>query len=372
MKYLSKRFIEASKILFIISVLIILSTFTVSAETYSDNVIPVMTSANTPSGEVSASSTHPNYTGYPWKAFNGNKVHYDNDYQGWIASDTSGWIQYHFSSAKTITKYVLYDCVMDVNQRSIAAPKDWTFEGSNDGINWTILHAVTNQTSCDSYTWNTNCNRSYCTTAFTFSNNTAYTYYRLNITSNNGFDLLYLNELEMMEAAITLPDAPANLTAIAGDSQVSLSWTASTGAESYNIKRATTSGGAYSTVASNIYTNSYTDTGLTNGTTYYYVVTAVNSAGESANSNEASATPQAPGGNKAILLITMTNGTEKEYDLSMSEVNAFISWYDSRAGGTGKAYYTINKSFNKGPFISRKDNIVFDKVLTFEVNEYSE
>ena len=76
--------------------------------------------------------------------------------------------------------------------------------------------------------------------------------------------------------------------------------------------------------------------------------------------------------NKAILVITMVNGSEKEYELTMSEVNAFTDWYDARTSGSGKAYYTINKSFNKGPFISRKDNIVFDKIMTFEVMEYAE
>ena len=70
-----------------------------------------------------------------------------------------------------------------------------------------------------------------------------------------------------------------------------LSWTASSGAASYNVKRSTTSGGPYTTIASPT-TTSYTDTGLTNGTTYYYVVSAVNAAGESANSTQASATPQ--------------------------------------------------------------------------------
>jgi hypothetical protein len=90
------------------------------------------------------------------------------------------------------------------------------------------------------------------------------------------------------------PAAPTNLGASAGDSQVSLSWTASTGATSYNIKRATTTGGPYTTVKSGNTTTSYTDTGLTNGTKYFYVVTAVNLGGESGSSNEASATPSAP------------------------------------------------------------------------------
>ena len=78
-----------------------------------------------------------------------------------------------------------------------------------------------------------------------------------------------------------------------GDSQVSLTWNTSAGAESYNVHRFTSSGGPYTTIATGVTANSYTDTGLTNDTTYYYVVSAVNFYGESADSNEADATPQA-------------------------------------------------------------------------------
>ena len=88
------------------------------------------------------------------------------------------------------------------------------------------------------------------------------------------------------------PRAPVGLTATAGDTQASLTWTASSGATSYHIKRSTTTGGPY-TVVSNPTATNYTDTGLTDGTKYYYAVSAVNSAGESANSVEASATPTA-------------------------------------------------------------------------------
>jgi hypothetical protein len=94
------------------------------------------------------------------------------------------------------------------------------------------------------------------------------------------------------KAAPTPPAAPLNLTATGGSQQVSLAWTASTGATSYNVKRAATNGGPYTTVASPAGT-SYTDTTVTDGTTYYYVVTAVSASGESANSNQASATPSA-------------------------------------------------------------------------------
>jgi fibronectin type 3 domain-containing protein len=88
------------------------------------------------------------------------------------------------------------------------------------------------------------------------------------------------------------PAAPTGLTATPGNTQVALAWNASSGATSYNVKRATVSGGPYAIVASPTST-SYTDSGLTNGTTYYYVVSAVNTGGESAASSQVSATPQA-------------------------------------------------------------------------------
>jgi fibronectin type 3 domain-containing protein len=88
------------------------------------------------------------------------------------------------------------------------------------------------------------------------------------------------------------PPSPTGLTATSGNAQVVLSWTASSGATSYKVKRAAVTGGPYTTIGSPTST-SYTDSGLTNGTTYYYVVTAVNSAGESGNSPEVNATPHA-------------------------------------------------------------------------------
>jgi fibronectin type 3 domain-containing protein len=91
-------------------------------------------------------------------------------------------------------------------------------------------------------------------------------------------------------AQATIPAAPTGLQATAGNAQVSLSWSASTGATSYHLKRATTTGGPYTQIAAPTVTT-FTDSALTNGTTYYYVVSALNSAGESANSAQASATP---------------------------------------------------------------------------------
>jgi len=89
--------------------------------------------------------------------------------------------------------------------------------------------------------------------------------------------------------------APASLNAVAGDGQVALSWPASAAASGYTVQRGPLSGGPYVAVACPAST-SYTDTGLSNGTQYAYVVTATytsgpNAGGASASSPEALATP---------------------------------------------------------------------------------
>ena len=87
------------------------------------------------------------------------------------------------------------------------------------------------------------------------------------------------------------PEAPIALAATGGNLQISLSWTASPSAASYNVYRSASSGGPYTLVATGVIPSSYTDVGLSGSTTYYYVVTGVNSVGESVYSNEASAAP---------------------------------------------------------------------------------
>ena len=181
----------------------------------------------------------------------------------------------------------------------------------------------------------------------------------------------YYSKNEEYTPTIVLTQAPANLIASAGNSIVDLFWDAVSGADSYTVKRSLTEGGPYTVIADGVTDTTYSDTDVVNGTTYYYVVTAVSADGESENSNEASATPQASmTTGKALLVITMTNGLEKEYDMQMSEVNNFIDWYDSKAAGNGQGYYTISKTFNLGPFMNRTDYLTFDKIQNFEVMQY--
>jgi hypothetical protein len=127
------------------------------------------------------------------------------------------------------------------------------------------------------------------------------------------------------------PAAPTGVSATAGNQQVGLTWNVSSGASSYNVKRASASGGPYTQIANATVTND-TDTGLTNGTTYYYVVTAVNSAGESGNSSQVSATPAAAPG--APTGLTATAGNQQ----------VSLAW-NASAGATS---YNLKRSTTSG------------------------
>ncbi|HLZ11188.1 MAG TPA: glycoside hydrolase family 44 protein [Candidatus Acidoferrum sp.] len=105
------------------------------------------------------------------------------------------------------------------------------------------------------------------------------------------------NEVSATPAIPSLA-APSALTATPGDTEVALTWTAVPAATSYDVKRSTTVGAETQLAATT--TNAFTDTGVTNGTKYYYVVTALNGATESGNSPEANATPAAVAANVTI------------------------------------------------------------------------
>ena len=97
-----------------------------------------------------------------------------------------------------------------------------------------------------------------------------------------------------VSAATLLPPAPVTpvgLVAVPGNGKINLSWLASSGASSYTLKCGTSSGNETTLASTTGIT--YTNTGLADGTTYFYVVSAVNSGGEGSNSSEVSATPLA-------------------------------------------------------------------------------
>jgi len=142
--------------------------------------------------------------------------------------------------------------------------------------------------------------------------------------------------IEVLTAG-TIPPTPTGVSATPGAGKVTLGWTASSGATSYNVYRSTSSGGEGTTAyASGITTTSYTDTGVTGGTPYYYKVAAVNAAGTSSESSEVTATPTSGSlpPNTAVLQINAGGGA----------VSPFVADEYFSAGNEFSSTATINTS----------------------------
>jgi len=134
-------------------------------------------------------------------------------------------------------------------------------------------------------------------------------------------------------SGFTMENLEPNLTATGSTSKIDLTWDAVDKATSYTIKRSTTGGGSYTTIASDIAETSYTDTDVTSGITYYYIVTAVNTGTEITDSNEASAEPtadQTPPTTEAKLKVVLE--VAESLRLSVDDdlnVNTQMAWSSS-------------------------------------------
>lgn len=132
------------------------------------------------------------------------------------------------------------------------------------------------------------------------------------------------------------PAVPSGLTAtvVASGAQATLSWNAAMGAAGYNVKCSTVSGGPYNTVASGLDAVNYACTGLTPGVVYYYAISAIDAAGESANSSQAvidlSSVPSQPMppsgfnatvGNAQVALAWNPSAVATGYNLKRSAAN---------------------------------------------------
>jgi fibronectin type 3 domain-containing protein len=138
----------------------------------------------------------------------------------------------------------------------------------------------------------------------------------------------------------TPPASPTGLVATPGNVQVSLNWGTVNGATSYNVKRSTVSGGPYATIASP--TNStFTDSTVTNGAEYYYVVSAVNTGGESSNSSEVNATPLQPATSPTAPTGLTASAGNASVSLLWTPVTSANSYNVKRSTTNGGPYTTI-------------------------------
>ncbi|HEY6788444.1 MAG TPA: malectin domain-containing carbohydrate-binding protein, partial [Trebonia sp.] len=135
----------------------------------------------------------------------------------------------------------------------------------------------------------------------------------------------------------TAPPTPVGLAATAGNASVALAWTATAGATSYSVYRGTAPGAEGTTPVGTTTTNSFTNTGLANGTTYYYTITASNTAGTSAHSAEVHATP------------TATTATGVQINAGGPAASPFVADEDFTGGATSNTTHAIDTSAVTNP-----------------------
>lgn len=261
-------------------------------------------------------------------------------YTGYVSNDGATWITVSSTSATIIGNGNTACCGLAVcsgNTGSLAtetfdnvSAPGWTAPpGTPSGLtaaavsqtqmslSWNAVSGATAYQVLRSASWSGTYTQSGTTAATTFSDTglsagTAY-YYMVRATSSSG-----TSGSSLVAAGVTLPAAPTSLIATGSNAVVALTWVAANGATSYNVKRTQTSGTGYSPVTSGITGTTCLDTAAINGTTYYYVVSAVNAGGEGVNSTEASGTPVAPPVITSATSATGTNGSAFTFQIAAS------------------------------------------------------
>ena len=137
---------------------------------------------------IRASAENSQYGETAVKAFD------DNQYSKWLTFEPSGWISYQFNTQQIVTGY----SITSANDASQRDPQDWQLQGSNDGVNWTDLDTRSNQ----------NFSSRYEKKQYSFSNQAAFSFIRLNVTANNGANILQLAEIELFGGTVSPP--PSN------------------------------------------------------------------------------------------------------------------------------------------------------------------
>ncbi|GAA4253015.1 GH92 family glycosyl hydrolase [Dactylosporangium darangshiense] len=124
----------------------------------------------------------------------------------WLAFNPTGWVAYRLSGPAAVVKYSL----TSANDAATRDPKDFTVQGSNDGSQWTDLDRRTGQSFSGRFATNT----------YSFTNTTAYSYYRLNVTANSGDSLIQLADWDISDGSNARPPATP-MVSVVGSGPVS-------------------------------------------------------------------------------------------------------------------------------------------------------
>ncbi|MFC6997081.1 T9SS type B sorting domain-containing protein [Rufibacter roseus] len=253
----------------------------------------------------------------------------DNSFQtkflaGGIPSPVKLWVQYESStSSDIVTKYT----IVSGNDAPERDAKNWTFQGSVNGTDWTVLDTRVNQIFAGR-----NFERS-----FSFSNNRPFKYYKLDITANNGSgDAVQISELQIWGIPQNAPAVPGNLRLTnPTESTLTLNWNDVASETGYEIWRST-DGTAFTRLnAVAAGTTTFTDTNLGVLATYHYRVRAMSASGNSIFSPTVTGT--------TLYDERLPLPAENLVATSLSENQVKLDWTDRAENETG---FQIERSTN--------------------------
>lgn len=243
------------------------------------------------------------------------------------------WFQYQsvYGNVVDVYKYTL----VTANDAPNRDPKDWTFEGSNNGTSWTVLDTRTNISTPLR-------NTPY---SYRLASTARYKYYRIHVTNNNGSTSIagQIAEWQIWAIDPNEPLWPENLTATATSfSEVNLSWQDKSGNETGFVVERSTDGQYFAVVKTlPANTTSYADKSLTPLVTYYYRVKATGAISNSSYSNVASVTT--PYDMNLPLWPTSLTAT------TISDQEITLSWVDNSDNETG---FEIQRSLNGTSYLA--------------------
>jgi len=191
------------------------------------------------------------------------------------------------------------------------------------------------------------------TVTFTDSVLGGLTYYYV-VTAENGGGESGNSPQAFASPTLGPPAAPTGLVATPGNAQVTLSWSASSFATGYTVKRANAFAGPYASIGTTTApTVTYTDSnGLANGTAYYYVVSATGAGGDSADTSPVSASPNGP----SPLVVAIARGSGVRWFAS-NNVSYQVQWASALLG-TNTVWHNLGNAISG----NGATNTVFDPV----------
>ncbi len=203
------------------------------------------------------------------------------DSKWYTGQDAPGWLRCDFPAPRLVLSYALHSG----NDMPARDPRDWAFEGSQDGMQWTTLDKRAGEVFAARFQ----------AKSYVLAKPACYAHFRLAIAASSGTGQgLQLGKLELIGLdAAGVPEAPRIYFCQNDKTTVWLSWTKSDRAQSYTVKRATAADGPYAVIASGVTRlGEFVDATCALGTTYHYTVCGVGPAGTGPDAKPVAITPR--------------------------------------------------------------------------------